>query len=133
MNKNEILYILRKYNFDSGKYIVISSASMVIQGLKESTKDIDIAVSKEYYDYLIENYKVEFERENLGVNVYYIDNIINFSTNYYNPSEVIMYEGIPIQSLEGIRNLKSTLGREKDIKDINIIDKYLAEERVVKA
>ena len=106
MNKNEILYILRKYNFDSSKYIVISSASMVIQGLKESTKDIDIAVSKDYYDYLINNYEVEFERENLGVNVYYIDNVINFSTNYYNPDEVIMYEGIPVQSLEGIRNLK---------------------------
>lgn len=125
MNKNEILYILRKYNFDSSKYIVISSASMVIQGLKESTKDIDIAVSKDYYEYLINNYEVEFERENLGVNVYYIDNVINFSTNYYNPDEVIMYEGIPVQSLEGIRNLKSVLGREKDIKDINIIDKYL--------
>lgn len=125
MNKDEILYILRKYNFDSSKYIVISSASMVIQGIKESTKDIDIAVTKDYYDYLINNYDVEFERKNMGVKVYYIDKVINFSTNYYNASEVIMYEGIPVQSLEGIRNLKSSLGREKDIKDINLIDKYL--------
>lgn len=125
MNKEEILDILREYNFDKNEYMVISSASLVVQGIKESTKDIDIAVSEEYYNYLINNYNVEFEKENLGVKVYYINRVINFSTNYYNKDEVIMYEGLPLQNLEGIRKLKASLGRTKDIEDINLIDKYL--------
>ena len=81
MNKEEILDILREYNFDKNEYMVISSASLVVQGIKESTKDIDIAVSEEYYNYLINNYNVEFEKENLGVKVYYINRVINFNTN----------------------------------------------------
>lgn len=125
MNKNEIIEILKKYNFDTNEYMVISSASLVIQGLKETTKDITIAVSENYYNYLINNFDVEFEKENLGVKVYYINRVINFSTNYYNRDEVIMYEGLPIQSLEGIRNLKVSLNRSNDIEDINLIDKYL--------
>ncbi len=125
MNKEEVISTLRKYNFDPSKYVVIAGASMVLQGLKDTTIDIDIAVTKDYYDYLLNNYDCEFERENEGAKVYYIDKKINFSTNYYSEKEKIMYEGIPVQSLEGVRNLKRKLNRPKDIKDINLINKYL--------
>ena len=49
LNKKDIISILDKYNLDNKKYVVISSAAMVLYGIKESTKDIDIAVTKEYY------------------------------------------------------------------------------------
>ena len=52
MNKKDIYETLQKYNFEKNKYIVISGAAMVIQGVKDSTTDIDIAVSKDYYNYL---------------------------------------------------------------------------------
>lgn len=125
MNKEEIINILKKYNFDTSKYMIISGASLVIQGIKEKTSDIDIAVNPDYYEYLKNKYNCEFEKENEGVIVYYIDGVINFSTNYFNEKEIILYEGLPVQSLEGIRNLKRRLNREKDIKDINLINKYL--------
>lgn len=125
MNRQDIINALNKYHFDINKYMVISGASMVLQGMKESTKDIDIAVSKKYYDFLEQHYKCEIEKVIDGLNIYLIDNIINFSTNYYNRDEVVMYEGFPIQSLDGIKKLKLSLNREKDIKDINKLDKYL--------
>lgn len=125
MNKNEILDILRKYNFDFNEYMVISDASLVLQGIKEKTDDINIAVSQKYYDYLISNYDIEFEKENLGIKRYYINRVINFNTNYYNRDEVIMYEGFPIQNLEGIRKLKVILSSDENLNDINLIDKYL--------
>lgn len=125
MNKKQILNTLKKYNLDTSKYIVISGASLVLQDIKEEATDIDIAVTKDYYEFLKNEYNCEIEKENDGVTVYYIDRVINFSTNYYDEKEVIMYEGFRIQSLEGIRNLKRKLNREKDIKDINLINKYL--------
>ena len=125
MNKQDIVNTLNKYHFDINEYMVISGASMVLQGIKEITKDIDIAVSKNYYSYLEKNYKCDIEKVKNGLNIYLIDDIINFSTNYYNRDEVVMYEGFPIQSLEGIKKLKLSLNREKDINDINKLDKYL--------
>ncbi len=125
MNKQDIINTLNKYHFDTNEYMVISGASMVLQGIKETTKDIDISVSKKYYDFLEENYNCELEKVINGLNIYLIDKVINFSTNYYNRDEVVMYEGFPIQDLDGIKKLKLSLNREKDIKDINKLDKYL--------
>lgn len=125
MNKKDILEFLSEYNLDNKNYMIISGASMVIQGIKETTKDIDISVSKEYYEYLLKKYDCKFEKEVNGVKVYIINGIINFSENYYNRDEIIMYDGFPLQSLSGIRKLKLGLNRKKDIDDINKINKYL--------
>ena len=98
MNKKDIIDTLKKYNFDSTKYIVISSAAMVLLGIKDTTKDIDIAVSDDYYEYLLKNYNCKFERINeYGKKVYFIHDIINFSSTYYKNNRLIIEE-IPIQT-----------------------------------
>ena len=111
MNKEEILTILRKYNFDTDKYIVTLEASMVLQGLKDTASKIDIACTKEYLDSLL--------KEDSS-----LKDKFNFSTEY-NTKEKVMFEGLPIQSLEGVRNLKRKTSSSEDIKDINLINKYL--------
>ena len=125
MNKKDIYETLQKYNFDKNKYIVISGAAMVIQGVKDSTTDIDIAVSKDYYNYLLKKYNCTFDCINKFKNrVYFIDNIINFSLSYYD-SEYKIIDDIKIQSLKSIKKLKESLKRAKDKKDINLIEKKL--------
>ena len=82
MNRENIIKILKKYNFDNEKYIVISGASMVIHGIKDKTSDIDIAVTKDYYEYLLNHYECIFEVINMfNHRIYIIDNIINCKTN----------------------------------------------------
>ena len=63
MNKEEILNKLKEYNLDSHKFIIIGSAALVLKGIKEACHDIDIAVTKEYNDFLLNNFKCDFERE----------------------------------------------------------------------
>ena len=63
MNKEEILNKLKEYNLDSHKFIIIGSAALVLNGIKEACHDIDIAVTKEYNDFLLNNFKCDFERE----------------------------------------------------------------------
>lgn len=123
MNKEEIINILNKYNFDNKKYIVISGAAMVIHGVKDKTDDIDIAVSEEYYEYLLNHYDCVFETVNKCNHiVYFIDNIINFGIDYFTKPEYI--DNIPVQSLNDIIKLKEGLNRDKDKKDIELIRCY---------
>lgn len=129
MNRKDILNILSEYNFNFDEYVVISSAALVLHGVKEETKDIDISVTEDYYKYLEKNYECELERydDKNDVNIYYIDDIINFSTNYYSDSEddFVIINGVKVQSIPAIIKLKETLNREKDIKDLKLIDKFL--------
>lgn len=127
MNKNNIIDILKKYNFDNSKYLVISGAAMVLYGIKDSTNDIDIAVTKDYYNYLLSNYNCIFERVNeYGNSCYMMDNCINFGINYYSDNKEFI-ESIPVQSIEDLLQLKKYLNRDKDIFDIEKIKRYIKE------
>lgn len=129
MNRLEILEKLKEYDFDSGEYVVISSAALVIHGIKEETKDIDISVTPKYYKYLEENYDCELEKYDAknDVNIYYIDGVINFGTNYYSdlPDDFVVISGIRVQSISAITNLKTMLNRPKDLNDLELIKNYL--------
>ena len=127
MNKEEIIKELKKYNFDKNKYIIISGAAMVLLGIKEKTNDIDISVTEDFYNYLLNNYNCTFEKINEHNNkVYFINNIINFSCSYYQKENHLIDE-IPVQNIEDILKLKQHLNREKDKKDIELIKEFMNE------
>ena len=130
MNKEEIIKILKRYNFDTNKYIVISGAAMVLQEIKEQTSDIDIAVEEDYSDYLLNNYDCIFERVNeYGINCYMIDNVINFSETYYDSNYKVI-ENIKVQDANDILKLKQKLKREKDISDIKLLNSYISRNNI---
>ena len=123
MNKIELLETLEKYHLDKDKYVVLSTGSLVVQGIKDNARDIDIAVSEDYFKYLLENYECKLEYA--PRNAYEIDGIINFGPNYYDTENVIYVNGIRFQNLKSVMELKKNLGREKDYNDIMLIENYL--------
>lgn len=125
MNKEEILKELKKYDLDNKQIIIIGSAALVLNGLKEKCNDIAIATTKEYNNHLLKNFKCQFQKEIDGHKVYFIDNIINFSTHYYNDFKGEWIEGYLTQTPNEVLKLKETLNREKDKKDIKLILDYL--------
>ena len=121
--RDQIIKILKDLNLDSDNYLVISGAAMVLLGIKEYTTDIDIAVTKEYYNYLIANYNCVYERTNeFNNDCYIINNIINFGIDYYNNDKLNIL-GIPVQTIEDLIKLKEFLHRDKDSSDIELIKK----------
>lgn len=123
LNKEKILDILNYYSLPKDEFIIISGASMVLQEIKKETSDIDIAVSENLYNYLINNYKCKLEKisEN-GAKVWFI-NKINFSTNYYKSVDYIYFDEFKIQSIESILKLKKELNRKKDLNDISLLER----------
>ena len=121
MNKKQIISFLKKLNLDENKYVVISGAAMVLYGFKETTSDIDISVKEEYYNELINTFNCEIECIDINNNpVYFIENVVNFGLLYYT-DEVNLIEGIRVQSVEELINLKKMLNRDKDRSDLKLI------------
>lgn len=129
MNKKEIIETLKKYNLEQKKYKILSSAAMVINNIKGETKDIDIAVDQAYEKELLRGNKCTLEREitdgNKTYKAYLIDDIINFSTHYYDDYICEIKEGFNVQTAEEILELKTKLNREKDQPDIKLIKEYI--------
>ena len=123
LRKEDIIKLLQDINLDPNNYIVISGAAMVLLDIKEYTTDIDIAVTKDYYDYLLSNYNCVYERTNEFNNeCYIINNIINFGIDYYDEDRIII-NNIPVQTIPNLIKLKEFLKRDKDKKDIELIKK----------
>lgn len=128
LNRTQIFETLKKYELDGERFIILSGASMVLQGIKEQTSDIDITVDKEYYNYLSDKFKCTIEKVVEGEEILYIDDVINFATNLAD-SEWELCEGYKIQTAQSIKALKQKLGREKDKKDIALIDEFLSKKK----
>lgn len=124
MNKEEIFKKLEYYNFNKKEILILSGASMVVNGIKAKTNDIDIAVSADYESELLEKYECKLKEKNNGNNVYSIDNVIEFSINYYDFDYDIINE-YKIQKPRDILKLKENLNRDKDKKDIELIKNHL--------
>lgn len=121
--RDNIIKILKDLNLDFNNYLVISGAAMVLLGIKEYTTDIDIAVTEDYYNYLLSNYNCVYERTNeFNNDCYVINNIINFGIDYYNNEKLNILD-VPVQTVEDLIKLKEFLHRDKDISDIELIKK----------
>ncbi len=127
MNKKEVLSVLNNYNFPKNDFIILSGAAMVLMGIKESTNDIDIGVSKKFYNQLLKDHNCKLEKiDKDGAKIYFIDDVINFGSRYFD-TDYLIYEGYRLQTPLAIKQLKQSLNRDKDKNDIYLIDKYLEE------
>ena len=125
MNREEIINILKKYSFDIKRYIVISGTAMVLHGLKDETNDIDLSVTPDYEEELLEDYLAVLEHTNPnGSHAYMINGIINFGSEYYTENREFIGE-IPVQTIKNIIELKKKLNRDKDKKDLELIYRRL--------
>lgn len=126
LSKYGILNILGKYQIDPNKVVIMSGASMVLHNIKEKTSDIDFSVSEEYEKFLLENYTCKVEKITPdGHKVWFLDGVLNFSTNHWGEFETEEIAGYQVQTLESIYELKKSLKRGKDKDDLDAIMKVL--------
>lgn len=124
MKKKEIIKTLEKYNLNKDDYIILSTGSLVLRGIKEEAHDIDLAVSNDLMEHLLTHYDCELEVSLDDFDVYILNDELNFSIHYYDvPFDII--DGYNIQALDSVIELKKSLNRSKDIEDLKLIDNYL--------
>jgi len=126
---------LKKLNLPPDQFIVVSSGALSIRGIRDS-EDIDVIVTESLWNKMIKEYPV-------GVNSFGIQNlelendieILNPTQSIFGNSKIVpmndifekadIFDGIKFINLDHLKMIKKELGREKDLRDISLIDDYL--------
>ena len=88
MNKEEIFEKLNELDLDKEKYIVISGASLTVQGITSISSDIDLSCSEEYYK------TIDWETKNgyFNTEIKYRD-CYEIGTNFYDTDNIVVING----------------------------------------
>ena len=123
MDRQEILNHLRSFPYDRNEYWVLTGGAMVLYGIKRQTGDIDLGCSRKMAD-LLEADGYLFRHTEDGNRHFKVGDFIEVFEEWLEDS-VETVDGFQVISTKGLIEMKNKLGREKDMKDIELIKSFL--------
>ncbi|MBQ6654473.1 MAG: hypothetical protein IJM79_03000 [Erysipelotrichaceae bacterium] len=129
MNKTDIIAKMKDFPYEKEDYWIITGAALVLYGIREQTHDIDLGCNKKMADQLEEQGYLYKVMDN-GCRWFKLSKELEVFENWLF-DRVIQLEGLPVMSIKGIMEMKESLGREKDLRDLQLIMDYLKEKESV--
>ena len=123
LDRNDIIERMSAFDYDRQRFWVSTGAAMVLHGVREFTHDIDIGCEHDVAEALIRSGCRTSRFPDGGVKIQF-DDVIEVYENW-SRGEVVMIDSLPVLSLRSIIDIKRTLGREKDFRDIELIERYM--------
>ena len=123
MNKKELLNLVDTLKLPKEEYFILSGGALLMAGLRESTNDLDIGITKKGFEILKEKYALKLTDKNIPK--YEITDKIECMLVEKLDSDITYIDNYPCQSLISIYNFKKRINREKDKADILAIEKVL--------
>lgn len=125
MTKDIIISKLKEIEneLDTSKVIVISGASLVLQGIIEKTNDIDLSCEKEFYNSISWPCKPGALKKEIKTN-----DCFDISDNLYYPNDIVIVDGYKCMNIKKCYEIKKKLNRKKDLKIIKLIEKYFKDK-----
>ena len=140
-NDNWIIQTMQQLNLPDAQYAVFGSGLLDVLGLKKAN-DIDLLVTKELFDTL--------ERKKDWVHFVYPDGYPGLKHTTYDAElfyqsdmplcnsggvermicDAVEIQGIKFVQLSDILAWKKALGREKDVRAVELIEAYMKEQRL---
>lgn len=125
MERADILARLRALPYDPSEYWVITGGAMVLYGLRERTHDIDLGCTPRLADLLqAEGNSPKITAD--GNRWFQLSEDLEVFENWLY-DQVVPVDGVPVISLAGLLAMKQALGREKDQRDIRLIQSRLTQ------
>ena len=123
MDRAEFINRLKIAGFDDTEYVVTAGGAMLLHGIRHTTRDIDLSCSAKLAD----------ELESRGFKTSTLENgrrRIELAEDFeiYEESslpEFVVIDDIPTMTIDAIIAMKKRLGREKDFRDLELIEKQL--------
>ncbi|MCR4805968.1 MAG: hypothetical protein K5981_10040 [Clostridia bacterium] len=124
MDRNGLLAALAAFPYDKEEYWLITGAAMVFYGMKEETADVDLGCGASLADRL-EKDGFLYRRTEDGMRWFKYGENVEFFEGWM-ADAVVTIEGVQVVSVEGLLEMKRKPGREKDLLDIERIERWLA-------
>lgn len=122
MDKSQLISKLKTLPFDKNEYWLAAGGAMVLYGFREQTGDVDLGCSKKLADLLEKQGRETAVLKDGSRKIIYDDDVEIFEN--WLKDKTVMFDGFPVVSVDGLIAMKKELGREKDYKDIEIIEKH---------
>ncbi len=120
---------LKKLDMPSDKFAVFGSGPLAIRGLREN-KDLDVMVKQDLWEELIKKYPVKNIEKGGSIEEGHIEIWAQWRPWFSDITEMIdnadIIEGIRFVKLEYVLKWKKMRNSDKDKKDIELIEDYLA-------
>ena len=123
MKLEHFLRTIDELNLDKTKYCIIASGVMLMYGLREEVDDVDIKVSTDLFEELMDKYHMK--QSNRYDYVYELNDNIDVNCRDFNPNDITIVNGYPVEKLEKQLAWKLENNRPKDRQDIKKIQDYL--------
>lgn len=124
MNKEQLLELVDSLELPKEEYYILSSGCLLLYGLREQAKDLDLCVSTE----LFKNMKVKFNIDLSSKNdcgFYRLNDLVEVVVNNKQEFNRDFKDGYPVESLQSILDYKINRNAPKDQADIVNIQNYL--------
>ena len=123
MNRFELLNLLESLKLDPNEDWLIAGAAMVFYGFRKETRDLDLGCTSKLADDLeAKGYPTDIMPDGTR-KICPAPDVEIFENWIYDQVEIV--DGIPVISASGLVTMKKSIGREKDIKDIQLIESRL--------
>ncbi len=118
LDRKAILSKIAALGWETKDYWLITGAAMVLHGAKDTTRDIDMGMTTALADRLIRA-GASWSGEP-GARKIELDGDVELFENW-RAGEIVTLDGVPALSLAGLVEMKTALGRPKDVRDIALI------------
>lgn len=123
LTKQAVICQCRLLDFPIGEYCVTLGAAMVMYGIIQETKSIELHVSPQLFESLTQRYPVKlglFDEPYISFN----ERIDIFKREGL-PESPFLVSNIPVVPLEDVLEAKKKMGRCKDLEDIELIEDFM--------
>lgn len=127
-DKKTLLEKLEQMGLDRSQYWLITGGAMVLYGAKGQTADIDLGCTSQLADQLQQE-GCAVERMPDGTRRIVYDGQVELFEDWLE-DQIVLWEGVPVISRKGLVAMKRKLGREKDFRDIELLQRAFPEENL---
>ena len=118
MNKRELIQLIDSLNIDRDEFWVLTSGALVLRGIYEEAKDLDLGVSEKGLKQLKENYNLK-QKEN---GWYIVNDLVECCLDTRNVEKIGDYY---VESIDRYYKYLLESNREKDKLRIPLVEEYI--------